>query len=69
MGIIKYQQSKCTTFILQFLQHNQFRHHAANMVQYKPGTAIGSTDGRVSTKKRETLKKLPDIRVDSKKIL
>lgn len=55
MGIIKYQQNKCTTVILQFLQHNQLPHHAAGMVPYKPGTAIGSTEGRVSTRKKANI--------------
>lgn len=35
-----------TTVILQFLQDSRLSRHAADMAQYKPGTAIGSTGGR-----------------------
>lgn len=52
MAIIKYQQNECTMVILQFLQQKLLPHHAGGMVQYKPGIAIGSTEGRVSTRKK-----------------
>lgn len=56
---------KGTTIILQFLQQSWPSLHAAGMADYKPGSAIGSTeDNAWMRNQRSVLRKLPAILLD-----
>lgn len=63
------RRGKCSTVLSKgttcHLQYSRLSHHAGDMVQYKPGTAIGSTRGRGwARNQREMLRTLPPALVN-----